>query len=344
MSTYQTILADIKNRKLKPLYLLHGEEPYFIDLVSTYLEKNLLSDAEKGFNQTVLYGRDTDVVTVLNAAKRYPMMSDYQLVLIKEGQDLKLGKEGDDNKKGPDPLLAYLENPLRSTILVWCYKYAKFDKRKKVYKAFEKNGEVMESATLYDNKVPAWIEGFVSELNYRISARASSLLAEYLGNDLSKVANELEKLMLNIPSGGEIGVDAIHDNIGISKEFNVFELQGALARRDVVKANQIVDYFAANPKSNPVQLVLGNLNTYFSKILKLHYLADKSQQNVARELGVNPFFVKDYELAGKNYNTGKAAQVIGYLREYDLKTKGVDATGNTSAGDLMKELLFKIIH
>ncbi len=337
------LLTQLKKRTFKPVYLLHGEEPYYIDLVSDYIEKNALNDAEKGFNQTVFYGKDSDVMTVLNAAKRYPMMSDYQVVIIKEAQDFKWGKDGDD-VKAADPLLTYLENPLSSTILVICYKYGKFDKRKKTYKAIEKHGLVFESAAVYESKIAGWIEDFVKEKGYRIHARAAALMAEYLGNDLSKIGNELEKLMLNVKEGHEIGVEDVHSNVGISKEYNVFELQSAIAVRDVLKANQIINYFAANPKSNPIQLVFGALNSYFMKILKYHYVSDKSSQNLARELGVSPYFVKDYELAGRNYSAGKTFSIISYLREYDLKTKGVDATGNTDDGELMKELVFKIIH
>ncbi|MBB6110606.1 DNA polymerase III, delta subunit [Mucilaginibacter lappiensis] len=335
------LLKDIKNRKYKPLYLLHGEEPYFIDLVSNYIEHSLLPETEKGFNQTVVYGKDTDMMTVLNAAKRYPMMADYQVVLVKEAQEMKWGKD-DDGKKGIDPVLSYLENPLPSTILVFCYKYGKFDKRKKTYKAIEKNGIVFESAPLYDNKVPAWIEGYISDKGYKINAQASAMLSEYLGNDLSKIANELEKLMLNVAAGQEITLKLIQDNIGISKEYNVFELQTALSKKDAYKVNQIINYFEANPKANPIVLVLGNLNNYFSKVLAYHYVKDKSQQNLARELGVNPFFVKDYEQAGRSYNYQKTMQIISYLREYDLKSKGVES--NAPHGELMKELMFKILH
>jgi DNA polymerase-3 subunit delta len=335
------IIKDLKNRKFKPLYLLHGEEPYYIDLVSNYVEHKLLSEAEKGFNQTVLYGKDTDIMTVLNAAKRYPMMADYQVVLVKEAQDMKWGKD-DDDKKTINPLLSYLENPLPSTILVFCHKYGKFDKRKKTYKAIDKNGLIFESATLYDNKVPGWIEGFISDKGYRISQPATMMLSEYLGNDLSKIANELEKLMLNITAGQEITLELVQNNIGISKEYNVFELQTALGKKDIFKVNQIVNYFEANPKANPIVLVLGNLNNYFSKVLAFHYLKDRSQQNVARELSVNPFFVKDYEQAARSYDYGKTMRIISYLREYDLKSKGVDS--NAEDGALMKELMFKILH
>lgn len=329
------IIKDIKAKKLKPIYLLHGDESYYIDLISDYLEENVLSEAEKSFNQTIFYGKDADVMSVLNASKRYPMMSDYQLVMVKEAQELKLDKSAEQFQ-------AYCESPLKSTVLVLCHKYGKFDKRKKVYKIIEKNGLVFESASIYDNKVPAWIEDFIKTRGYHINHTASALLGEYLGNDLSKVANELDKLMLNVAKGQEIGTKEVQDNIGISKEYNVFELQNALSKRDVFKANQIVNYFEANPKANPMVLVMGNLAGYFTKILKYHYIKDKSQ--AAREMGVNPYFLKDYEFAAKNYPLGKTFEVISLLREYDLKSKGVDSTGNTEAGGLMKELVYKIIH
>jgi len=339
--TAPEIIKDLKNRKYKPVYLLHGDEPYFIDQVSNYVEHHLLTDAEKGFNQTVLYGKDTDVMTVLNASKRYPMMADYQVVLVKEAQDMKWGTESDD-KKSINPLLSYLENPLPSTILVFCYKYGKFDKRKKTYKTIEKSGLVFESAQLYDSKIPAWAESYLTDKGYRVNQQASLMLAEYLGNDLSKIANELDKLMLNVAARQEITLKHIHDNIGISKEYNVFELQTALGKKDAFKVNQIINYFEANPKANPIVLMLGNLNNFFSKVLIYHYAKDKSPNSVARELGISPYFVKDYEQAARSYNQPKTMQIIHYLREYDVKSKGVES--NTDHGGLMKELMFKILH
>lgn len=333
--TAADILKDIKNRKFKPIYLLHGEEGYYIDLIARALEDTVLSEGERGFNMSIFYGKDSDPVNVLNAAKRFPMMSDYQVIIVKEAQDLKFDKIA-------DAFQAYCEKPLQSTILILCHKHGKFDKRKKVYKVIEKTGVVFESTTIYENKVPAWIDDFVKTRGYHINPKASQLLAEYLGNDLSKIANEVEKLMLNINQGQEIGTKEIQDNIGISKEYNVFELQNALGRRDVLKVNQIINYFEANPKSNPIVLVMGNLYTYFSKILKYHYLQDKSE--AARVLGVNPYFVKDYELAARNYSWTKVFDIISILREYDVKSKGVGSTGNTTDGELMKELVWKILH
>ena len=336
------IIKDIKARKFKPVYLLHGEEPYYIDQIIHYMEQHVLSDMEKGFNQTVLYGKDTDMATILNAAKRYPMMSDYQLIVVKEAQDLKWAKETEGSSKEAEFIQAYFEKPLQSTILVLGYKYANFDKRKKIFKSITKSGLVFQSDPVRDYKLAGWIEDLVKEKGAKIAPQAAALMAEYLGTDLSKISNELEKLMLNVSKETTIDTDHIQKNIGISKEYNVFELQKALASRNVLKANQIVNYFADNPKANPMVMVMANLNAYFTKILKYHYLQHKG--DAARELGVNPYFVKDYEAAARSYPINKTFDIISLLREYDLKSKGVDSTGNVTDGELLKELMFKVLH
>ncbi len=335
--TFQQLITDLKNRKFSPIYLLHGEESYYIDAVSNYIEKNALSEAEKGFNQTILYGKETDFITIVNNAKRYPMMAEKQVVLVKEAQNLEW------NRDSAEILQAYLENPLHSTILVLCYKYAKFDKRKKSYKLMDSKGVVLESNKIYDNKVASWITDYTQSAGRKIHPGAASLMAEYLGTDLSKLVNELDKIFLNVPQEREINNEDIQNNIGISKDFNVFELNKALAYKDVLKANQIVDYFTANPRSNPVPLVFGALGTYFIKILKCHYADDKSKAGIAKLIGVNTFFVEEYLVAGRNYNKWKTFQVISLLREYDLKSKGVD-TANNDIGPLLKELVYKILH
>lgn len=340
--TAADIIKDIKARKFKPVYLLHGEEPYYIDQVIHYMETHVLNDMEKGFNQTVLYGKDTDMSMIMNAAKRYPMMSDYQLIIVKEAQDLKWAKETEGNSKSAEFVLNYFEKPMPSTILVLGYKYANFDKRKKIYKAIDKNGLVFQSDLVRDYKLAGWIEELVRDKGYKIAPQASALMAEYLGTDLSKIANEVEKLFLNIGKETTIDTDLVQKNIGISKEYNVFELQKALAVKNVLKCNQIINYFADNPKANPMVMVMANLSAYFTKILKYHYLQNKS--HAAKELGVNPYFVKDFETAARSYSLGKTFDIIGLMREYDLKSKGVDSTGNTTDGELLKELLFKIIH
>jgi len=333
----QTILNDIKQRKFKPLYLLHGEEAYYIDLISDSIENTVLNDAQKGFDQTILYGKDVDFATIVSAAKRYPMMSDYQVIIVKEAQNLKW--------KGEDVFLAkYVENPTPTTILVFDYKYGKLDKRTKLYKNIEKKGVIFESDKLYDNKIAPWIVEELQRTGHRIHPQAAAMMADYLGTDLSKIANEAEKLVLNVPKDREISVQDIERNIGISKDFNIFELNTALGKRDAVKAIQIVDYFAANPKSNPFVLVVGSLGGYFTKLLRYHYLSDKSSANVAKELGVHPFFTKEYDLAARNFNRRKLFDTLSVLREYDLKSKGVNAGSHTSDGDLMREMIFKILN
>ncbi|TCV19257.1 DNA polymerase III delta subunit [Sphingobacterium alimentarium] len=333
----QDILSSLKQRKYKPIYLLHGEESHYIDEICGVIENTVLNHAQKGFDQTILYGKDVDFSTIISAAKRYPMMSDYQVILVKEAQGLKWKGEED-----VEMLRKYVENPTPTTILVFAYKYSKFDKRTKLYKSIEKAGVAFESAKLYDNKVAPWIVEEFQGQGRRIHPQAAALMAEYLGTDLSKVANEVQKLLLNVGAEREISVQDIEQNIGISKDFNVFELNNALGKRDALKAIQIVDYFAANPKSNPVVLVMGTLYGYFSKVLKYHYLPDKS--SAAKELGVNPFFVKDYELAARNFNKLKLFQVMTILKDYDLKFKGLDAGPNTSDGDLLREMIFKILN
>ncbi len=336
------LLKDLKARKFKPLYLLHGEEPFYIDEIVDYISTNLLSDMEKGFNQVVLYGKDTNLATIIQTAKRYPMMSDYQLVIVKEAQDLKWARESEGAPKEDVFIQQYFENPLPSTILVFAYKYANFDKRKKLFKLFSNQGVVFQSDPVRDYKLASWIEDFVKEKGYRISPQASSMMAEYLGTDLSKIANDVEKLCLNVKQDTVIELSHVQQNIGISKEYNVFELQKALSAKNVLKCHQIINYFAANPKANPMVLVMANLNIYFTRILKYHYLPNK--QEAAKELGVNPYFIKEYEQAARAFPVQKTFDVISNLRKYDLKSKGLDSTGNVTDGELMKELIFRILH
>lgn len=329
------IISDIKGKKLLPVYLLHGEEPYAIDLVSDCVETQVLDEAQRGFDQTVLYGKDTDFTTIVSAARRYPMMSDYQVIIVKEAQNLKW--------KEDELLVSYLENPMKTTVLVLAYKHGKFDKRRKVYKVAQKAGIVLESPKLYDDKVAPWITTFVKDRGWNIHPQAAAMMAEYLGADLSKVVNELEKLMLNVPKEQEISAQDIERNIGISKDFNVFELTTALAKRDAAKAFRIVDYFAANPRSNPMPVVLGAMGGYFTKVLKYHYLTDKSPQSLSRELGVHPFFTREYDIAARTFNRRKTFDIIAHLREFDLKSKGLNAV-NLEQGDLLKELIYKILY
>lgn len=350
--SFEELLKEIKGKKYHPVYLLQGEEPYYIDRISDLIEDTVLDESEKGFNQTILYGRDIDKVHLAGLAKGFPMMGNYQVIIIKEAQDFRAfsrskSSDEEDDEKGnsidSDPLINYLSNPLASTILVFCYKYKTLDKRGKAYKAIEKNGVVFESKKIYDSKLPEWIEGYIVSKKYKIQPAAAKLMADYLGNDLSKVVNEIDKLTITLPEGTTIDASHIEKNIGISKDFNVFELQNALGRRDIIKATQIVNYFRANPKNNPFILTLANLFSYFSKVLLYHTLADKSQGNVASKLKINPYFVREYETAARSYPINKTAAIISYLREYDLKSKGVN-NSSTIEGDLLRELIFKIMH
>lgn len=330
---FNQIITDLKNKIYYPVYFLTGEEPFYIDEISNYIEKNILSEDEKEFNQTLIYGRETDVPTIVSYAKRFPMMSNYQVVIVKEAQQVNKIEE----------LAPYIENPLKSTLLVICYKYKKFDKRTTFAKTIAKNSVLFESAKLYDNKIPDWINTYLKQKGYTITPKASFLLSEYLGTDLSKISNEISKLIINLPENTEITDVHIEENIGISKDFNVFELQKTLGKKNVYKSNQIINYFAANPKENPIYKIIPVLYSFFSKLLIYHQLKDRSRNNVASALSINPYFVYDYENAAKNYSFEKLSKIISYLREYDVKSKGV---GNISAkdGELMKELVFKILH
>ncbi|TSA30123.1 MAG: DNA polymerase III subunit delta [Bacteroidetes bacterium] len=331
--TFESILADLKRKIYHPVYLLYGEEPYFIDELSDYIEDHVLGESEKEFNQTVLYGRDVDAPAIISYARRFPMMANYQVLIIKEAQDA-----GD-----LDALTPYLQQPLTSTLLVLCYKYGKIDKRKSIAKAADKAGILFESARLYDNKIPGWIEAYVNERNYTISAKACFMLTEFLGADLSKIVNEIRKLIINIPEGTEIDAELVERNIGISKDFNVFELQKALAAKQVFKANQIIHYFGANPRENPMVKVVPILSSFFAKVLLYQHLQDKSRNHAASALGVHPFFLQDYQATARNYSPANVKSVIGILREYDLKSKGVDNNSATD-GELMKEMIFRILH
>lgn len=355
MKEVNQILTDLKRRIFKPVYFLSGEEPYYIDVISDYIEKQVLDESEQEFNQTVLYGKESDMNTIISAAKRFPMMSEYQVVIIKEAQHLKefsksSGSEDEDDEPStkkttgsPNILSAYLQQPQASTILVFCYKYKTLDKRSTTYKSLQKNHVFLETKKLYDNQLPDWITNFVQEKKFKINPKAAFLLAECLGNDLSKITNEVEKLTINLKEGDEISPESVQDNIGISKEFNVFELQDALAKKDILKANRIVNYFSANEKEHPAVMTLSSLYGYFTKILLYHFSPDKSKFALAQALGVNPFFVDGYAKAAHNYGTAKLKAIFSYLKEYDLKTKGVDNSG-VSNGELLKELVFKILH
>ena len=328
------IVSAIKNGQVKPIYFLMGEEPYYIDKIANYIEDHLMPEEEKGFNQMVMYGRDTSIEEIVSNSKRYPMMAERQVIIVKEAQDL---------SRTIEKLESYVENPQPTTTLVVCYKYKKIDKRKKLYKSIAKSGVIFESKRLYENQVADWIQKTLKSSGYAISPKASQMLVEFLGTDLSKIDNELQKLQLIAPKGTNISPELIEENIGISKDFNNFELRKAIGMRDTVKAHRIINYFAQNTKDNPMVVTVSLLFGYFTQILQYHGLADKSKANVAKVLKVNPYFVADYVLAARNYPMRKVSQIVSYLRETDVKSKGVGAT-NMPAGDLLKELVVKIMN
>ena len=332
--TYEQLIGDLKNKSYKPIYFLHGDEPYYIDRVTEYITKNVLTEAEQSFNQTVVYGKDSDAGTVINLAKRFPMMASHQVVVVREAQELK------DFEK----LIHYAENPLSSTLLVINYKHKNPDKRKKVFKALEKGGVTFQSKKLYDNQVPGWISAYASKRKYNVEPKAAALLAEFLGSDLSKIVNEMDKLIIAVGSDQRTITPAhVERNIGISKDYNQFELQNALGKRNVLKANRIINHFGNNEKAYPLAVTIASLYYFFVKLLLFHYLQDKSKQNIASTLKVNPFFVKDYESAASRYSAGRVVDIISLLRNYDMRSKGYE--GNTlQDGALLKELVFKILH
>jgi len=333
MNEINQIVSDIKNGVVKPIYFLMGEESYYIDKISDFIEDTILEEEEKGFNQTVMYGRDVTVEDIIGAAKRFPMMAEKQVIIVKEAQDL---------SRTIEKLASYATNPQLSTVLVLNYKYKKLDRRKALFKAIQKIGLVFESKRLYENQVADWIRRVLGCKNYQVEPKAAQMLVDFLGTDLSKINNELEKLITILPQNTIITPDHIEDNIGISKDFNNFELRKAIGEKNILKANQIIQYFALNPKSNPLVMTISLLNSFFTQLLIYHGLQNKSRDQVAKSLGIRPFFVTDYVTAARNYPMRKVAQVISMLRDADIKSKGVGAS--QSHGDVLKELLFKIMH
>lgn len=334
MNRIRQIVEDISTGNTKPIYFLMGEEAYYIDQISNYIEKNLLTEEEKGFNQMVFYGRDVSAEDVVSQAKRYPMMAKKQVVIVKEAQDL---------SRTIDRLLPYAENPQPTTVLVICYKYKSLDKRKKLGKVIAEKGVLFESKKLYENQVGDWISSNLKDRGYDIEPKAAHMLVEFLGTDLSKIDNELEKLSLILKKGTVINAFHVEQNIGISKDYNNFELRKAIGEKHFVRANQIINYFAENPKTHPLVMTISLLNSFFTQLLLYHGLKDKGRINAAKMLKINPYFVPEYQKAAINYPMRKVAQVISHLRDADLKSKGVGAS-NMSHGDILKQLLFKIMH
>lgn len=333
--TYAEVLSNLKKKKYDPVYYLMGDESYYTDLISNYIIDNVLTESEKEFNETVMYGPDVDIVTIINAAKRYPMMSEHQVIVVKEAQSL----------KNLDKLVYYLENPLKSTILVFCHMHGSIDKRKKVAAAVDKVGVLFESKKLKDYQLPNFISNYFKQKSLTIDSKAINMLAEFVGNDLSRLSSEMDKLCITLPKQiTRVVPDHIEKNIGISKDFNNFELRNAIIDKDVYKANLIIDYFEQNPKTNPIQVTLSLLFSFFSNLMLAYYSPQKSEEGVCSFLGLKSTWqVKDYMLAMKKYSGVKTMNIISLIREADARSKGVNNSSATS-GEILKELIFKILH
>ena len=330
--TYEQILSEIHKKNFAPIYFLTGDEPYFIDMISDTIENEALDEADRAFNQIVLYGRDVDVETIANHARSFPMMGDRMVVIVKEAQDV----------KDLENFEAYLDSIPVTTLLVFAYKYKKFDKRKTLARKIDKKGVWFESKKLYDSNIPSWIQNYLKAEGYSITPKATQMLADFLGTDLHKIANELKKLTIALPKNKSIDDEDVERNIGISKDYNGFELQNAIGNRDVLKANRIVNHFGES-KDNPLLVTAINLYSYFTKILKVHLTTDKSQGNLASVLGVAPYFVKDYLTAARNYSPQICIRNISVLREFDMKSKGYES-GEVNEKDLYREMIFKLMH
>lgn len=328
----EKIIADWKKGNFKPIYWLEGEEPYHIDKVIEYAEHKILSESEASFNLTVFYGRDADWAAVVNACRRYPMFAERQVVLLKEAQQMK------DIEK----LEGYIDNPLTSTVFVVSYKDKKVDARTKFAKLLKAKGEMVTTKKLYDNQLPQWANEMVESKGLSINQKALALLVDHIGNDLNRIENEIEKLAVNLGNRKTISEDDIEKYIGVSKEFNVFELQDALGKKNLPKAIRIIQYFQSNPKAAPIQLILPSLYGYFSKVYMIFGAGSNDEKMIASAIGVNPFFVKDYLVAAKNYGQQGVEKTLLLLHQYNLRSIGVHDAG-TEDGDLMKELVVKMM-
>mgnify|MGYP006272654515 FL=1 len=331
---YNQIMSDLKKGNYQPIYFLYGEEPFFIDKITGYIIDNVLKEEEKAFNQSILYGKDVNISDLITLARRFPMMAGHQVVVVKEAQEI----------KNLENLELYVKNPLKSTILVINYKYKKLDKRTRLAKLLPQQGVFFESKKPYDNQVPDWIINQLKAKGYEIDFKASALLNEYLGNDLTKINHELDKLIITLPAGSnKITPAHIEKNIGISKDYNNFELLNALAEKDKKKAYQIIDYFGKNQKNHPFVLTIFTLYNFFSKTLAMHSIKDHSTQNLAKELNVKPFATKNFLTAYKKYPTKKLMFIIHALREYDVRSKGLN-NPSTGPDELLKELIYIILN
>ena len=328
---HQLIIKNIARGSYSPIYFLHGEESYYIDLIEKFATSQIIKNEAKDFDQTIVYAKDTDLLTIVNSAKRFPMMGPYQVISVREAQ----------NFKKFDELIHYARKPQDQTILIFSFKGKKLDAR--TQKKLNKNVDFFESKKLFDNQVPGWITKQVESQYLKISEKSSVILSEFLGNNLTKIANEIKKISISIPKNSEITPEIIEKNIGINKDYNIFELSTAIANKKIIKANRIVNYFASNEKNYPLVVTLASFYRLFSKIMGCYFSPSDQPEIVAKTIGVNPFFVKDYINGKRNYSKRQIFKIMGYLNDYDLKSKGYGNV-STSDGELLKELVFKILH
>lgn len=333
------ILIDLKARKFNPVYFLQGEESYFIDVISDYIEAHALTEAEKGFNQVIIYGKDVTMATLLTHARRFPMMSEFQVVIVKEAQEIQ-----DLNKEmGAKLLLDYLKQPVPSTVLVFCHKHKTLDKRRELGKNIEKLTTSVTSKKLYDNQLPDFVTEYVRERKIMIDGQAVQALCEFVGNDLSRLTNEIDKLMISLQSGEPITTERVMSQVGVSKEYNIFELQKAILQRNSFTVAKIVNYFESNTKKNPMIPIVAFLYSFFSKTLMASQAVDKSEKGLVSALKVSPYAIRDYSLALQQYTVEKILNNISLLKEADLKLKGVN-TGSASEGQIFRELVYRIMN
>lgn len=333
---HENIIKDFKARKFSPVYLLHGEESFFIDVIVNYALQNILAEAERDFNQTVLYAKDTPPINVIDAATRLPMMSEYQVVVVKEAQEYKSASQWEVFEK-------YFESPSHSTILIFAYKYKKFDKRSRIYKILAKKAVVFESVGVKDYQLPAWINEYVRKKGWNITDKACALISEYIGNQLERIVNELEKLFLVVEEGQQINEKHVEKHVGISKDYNVFELSNAILEKDIVKAYKIVRYFGENPKATHITVVLGSLYGLYQRLFKTHFAKTTDPRKLAEILKIHPYPAKELLLNSRKHPAKVISRNFGILREYDLLAKGV-GTGGTTDAELMKELVYRLLH
>lgn len=332
----KNIQKELKSKNFKPIYFLYGTEALYIDVISDYIEKNVLSESEKSFNQSILYGRDIDATNVVEVCTRLPMMASHQVVIIKEAQEL----------KGFEKLDSYFKNPVKSTILVIAYKHKKVDKRKVIFKSLLKNSnvQVLESNVIREYEVVKWINTYIKSKKVNISPKGVELLAEFLGTDLSKITHEIDKLILVKGKGADISEEDIEKNIGISKNYNIFELNNALGLRDSLKSFKIVNYFISNPKNLFLPMALGTIYSFYTKLFLTKYSSTLDNNALSRVLKIHPFIAKDYKVYASKYNLRQIKNIFDDLRVYDLKSKGMGMSGSTSQGEILKELVAKILN